>query len=281
MAKLGEKVILLTGATDGLGRRVAEDLAARGAVVLLHGRNPEKGEATLVEIRRATGNERLRYANADLASLQEVARFAEQIAAEQPRLDVLVHNAGIGAGAHGGQQRETSRDGFELRLAVNYIAPFLLTRRLLLLLRRTAGEQGEARIVSVASTAQQKIDFADPMLERGYSGMRAYAQSKLAQVMFTFDLAEELAGSGVSATALHPATLMDTKMVREWFGVPRASVEEGARALERLIVADELAGVSGEYFDGERKGKADPQAYDKEARRRLRELSEEWVNGFL
>jgi NAD(P)-dependent dehydrogenase (short-subunit alcohol dehydrogenase family) len=170
-----------------------------------------------------------------------------------------------------------SRDGIELRLAVNYLAPYLLTRLLLPLLRRTAEQHGEVRIVNVASAAQQAIEFDDPLLERGYSGMRAYAQSKLAQILFTFELAQELEGSGVVTTALHPASLMDTNMVKEWFGRPRTTVAEGARALERLILSSDLTGVSGQYFEGERRGTPDPQAYDVEAWRRLRELSERWT----
>jgi NAD(P)-dependent dehydrogenase (short-subunit alcohol dehydrogenase family) len=267
---------MITGATDGLGRRVAEDLAGLGATLLLHGRSPDKGEAVLAAIRDATGNTRLRYYNADLSSLAEVRRLAEAVAADQPCLDVLVNNAGLGAGPRP-KERETSADGFELRFAVNYLAPFLLTRMLLPLLRRAATEGGEARIVNVASAAQQTLDFADPMLERGYSGMRAYSQSKLALVMFSFDLTRELAGSGVTVNALHPASLMNTKMVREWFGTPRSTVEEGARAVERLVLTEELAGVTGEYFEGQRQARAAAQADDEEARRRLRQMSERWV----
>lgn len=275
MRKFNERTILITGSTDGLGRRVAEDLAAADAAILLHGRNPEKGRTALDEIRRATGNERLRYFNSDFSSLEEVRRLAGEVAAENFSLDVLVNNAGLGAGPHP-KTRETSVDGWELRFAVNYLAPFLLTRRLLPLLRRAAEECGEARIVNVASAAQQAIDFDDPMLERSYDGMRAYSQSKLALVMFTFDLAAELEGSGVTVNALHPASLMDTKMVREWFGKPRTSVGEGARALERLVLSEEMEGVTGAYFEGLRQGRADAQAYDPEARRRLREMSLGW-----
>lgn len=264
--------ILITGATDGLGERVATDLAARGATLLLHGRDPDKGNRVLARIREITGNDRLRYFNADFSSLAAVERLAAAVAASQQRLDVLVNNAGLGAGPQP-SRRETSSDGFELRFAVNYLAPFLLTRRLLPLLRRTAEEVGGARIVNVASVAQRAIDFGDVMLEQGYDGMGAYSQSKLALVMFTFDLAEELAGTGVTVNALHPASLMDTKMVREWFGMPRTTVAEGARYLERLVVAPELAGVSGRYFDQGEPSHALGQAYDETARRQLRELS--------
>lgn len=268
--------IFITGATDGLGQRVATDLAGKGVTLLLHGRDPDKGRRVLTNIREATGNERLHYFNADLASLAEVDRLAASVGNNLSRLDVLINNAGIGAGPDP-KRRETSADGFELRFAVNYLAPFLLTRRLLPLLRRTAEKTGKARIVNVASAAQRAIDFDDVMLEKRYDGMRAYSQSKLALVMFTFDLGEELMETGVTVNALHPASLMDTKMVREWLGTPRTSVEEGARHVERLAVAAVLDGVSGIYFDQDEPARAAEQAYDEKARRRLRELSQMWT----
>ena len=276
MHDLKEVTILITGATDGLGQRVALDLAGKGATVLLHGRNPEKGRRVLAKVREATGNDRLRYLNADLSSLTEVRRLAAAVGDSCSRLDVLINNAGLGAGPDP-KRRETSVDGFELRFAVNYLASFLLTRRLLPLLRRTARQTGQARIVNVASAAQQAIDFDDVMLEKSYDGMRAYSQSKLALVMFSFDLAEELSGTGVTANALHPASLMDTKMVREWFGTVHTTVEEGARYVERLAVAGELDGVTGRYFDQGHPSRAAEQAYHEKARRRMRELSLIWT----
>lgn len=276
MQRLEDVVVLITGATDGLGQRVASDLAAKGATVLLHGRDPGKGRRVLEKIRELTGNNRLSYFNAELSSLAEVEKLAASVLESQPRLDVLINNAGVGGGPDP-KRRETGADGFELRFAVNYLAPFLLTRRLLPLLRKSAEETGEARIVNVSSAAQRAIDFDDVMLERNYDGMRAYSQSKLALAMFTFDLAEELKGTGVTVNALHPASLMDTNMVREWFSSPRTTVEEGARYVERLAISDQLHGMSGLYFNQGEPARAEEQAYDESARRRLRELSLRWV----
>ncbi|MFE2430095.1 SDR family NAD(P)-dependent oxidoreductase [Streptomyces sp. NPDC059373] len=264
------RTVLVTGSTDGLGRWLAVRLATDGARVLLHGRSAERAARVREEIRRVTGEDRAEVLLADLADLREVDRLADEVMARSPRLDVLVNNAGVGATSPGGR-RELSTDGIELRLAVNYLAGYRLTRRLLPLLTASA----PARVVNVASVGQQAIDFADPMLERGYSGMRAYAQSKLAQIMFTLDLAEELSGTEVTVNALHPATYMDTTMVREGGVTPWSTVEEGGEATLRLVDAPGLG--SGRYFDGTRESRADRQAYDPVARRRLRELSEGFV----
>ena len=266
--------MLVTGSTDGLGRALARVLAGRGATVLLHGRSSERLEDSLREMRDATGSDRLRGYLADFASLEEVGRLAGEVERDWTRLDVLVNNAGIGAGNRGGA-REESADGLELRFAVNYLAPFLLTSLLVPLLTRSA----PARIVNVASAGQAPIDFDDVMLERRYDGSRAYAQSKLAQIMFTFELAERLraGGAGVSVNALHPASLMNTKMVYESFGYTMSTVEEGVEATLRLAASPDLNGVTGRYFDRLREARAHEQAYDPEARRRLWRLSEQLV----
>jgi NAD(P)-dependent dehydrogenase (short-subunit alcohol dehydrogenase family) len=167
-----------------------------------------------------------------------------------------------------------SADGHELRFAVNYLAGYALTRRLLDRLRGSA----PARVVNVSSAGQMPIDFDDVMLTRGYEGWHAYRQSKLAQVMFTFELAERLRAAGetgVTVTALHPATLMDTKMALESFGYAMSTVAEGVAATLRLAVAPEVEGVSGRYFDRLEESRANAQAYDPEARRRLWRLSEQ------
>jgi len=259
------KTILITGSTDGVGRRVAERLGAAGATILIHGRDAERAASLKATIERAGGEAAVYLA--DFSSLEAVRALAEAVARDRPRLDVLINNAGIGVGGPGAR-RETSRDGCELRFAVNYLAGFLLTR---LLLPRVVAARG--RIVNVASIGQQAIDFDEVMLTRGYSGRRAYCQSKLAEIMFAFDLAEELEGAGVAVNALHPATYMDTTMARRDGVEPLSSVDEGAEAILRLAVAPLGEGESGRYYDGLRPARANPQAYDADARARLRALS--------
>jgi len=244
--------VLVTGSTAGLGLEVATRLAARGETVLVHGRDRERLEQAL-EHTAAAGS-----FLADLSSLDEVRRLAGEVGAAYRRLDLLINNAGIIAGA----RRELSRDGHELGFAVNYLAGFLLWREL-----------RPARVVHVSSVGQQAIDFDDVMLERGYSQSRSYSQSKLAQILFTFELAERAPG-GVTADALHPATLMDTRMVRQAIGRVQSTVAEGADAVMHVVDSP----GTGRYFDGRRQSTADPQAYDREARRRLWELSGELVS---
>ena len=272
MRDLAEAVILVTGTTDGLGKQVALELAGRGATVLLHGRSRERLEATLEEIGRETREEGSRPYLADLSSLGEVRALAERILSENARLDALVNNAGVIV-----PERAESEEGYELTFAVNYLSHFLLTSLLLPLLRDAA----PARIVNVASAGQSPVDFDDVMLERGYDGLRAYTRSKLAQIMFTFELAERLRGSGVSANALHPASLMETKMVLETFGRAMSTVREGTEATVRLVVSRELEGVTGRYYDGRREARANSQAYDARARERLWALSERLCEGLL
>jgi NAD(P)-dependent dehydrogenase (short-subunit alcohol dehydrogenase family) len=275
MRSLNEQVILITGATDGLGKAVAMQLARTGATLLLHGRDEARGERTVEEIREQTGNPRLQWYRADFSQLSQVRALAEQLAREQERLDVLVNNAGIGTNLPGGGARQESQDGYELRFAVNYLSPFLLTRLLLPTLRQSA----PARIVNVSSAGQAPIDFRDVMLQRHYDGVQAYCQSKLALVMMTFDLAEELTGTGATANCLHPATYMPTKMVLAARGSGVSTIEEGMQATIRLITAPELEQVSGRYFNGLREARAESQAYDRQARRQLRQLSEQ-LTGF-
>jgi NAD(P)-dependent dehydrogenase (short-subunit alcohol dehydrogenase family) len=261
------KTVLITGSTDGVGRYVATQLAISGAKVLIHGRDRARAAALSQEIKRAGGNEPAFY-QADLSSLAGVRQLADAVLADHSRIDVFVSNAGIGS-QNGGPGRQTSADGFELRFAVNYLAGFLLAYRLLPLLKAAA----PSRIVNVASLGQHPIDFDDVMITRGYSGSRAYAQSKLSQIMFTLDLAEELRDANVTVNSLHPATYMNTTMVRAGGITPMSTVEQGGAAILHLVSGDDMAGRSGLFFNGLQEARANPQAYDAAARRRLRTLS--------
>jgi len=267
MREISEQVILVTGATDGLGRGVAADLASRGATVLLHGRSPERLERTLAQLRDETGSEKLRTYRADFASLDEVRAMAAEVTANEERLDALVNNAGIGFLP----EREFSQDGVELVLQVDYLAGYLLTRELLPLIRSSA----PSRIVFVASAGQAPMDFDDPMMDTGYDAGRAYCQAKLAQINQTMDLAARLDGD-VAVTALHPSTFMPTKILGPGMD-PRSTVQEGIDATVRLVADPDLEGVTGVYFNVQDAARAMDQAYDPDAQRRLRELSEQLV----
>jgi NAD(P)-dependent dehydrogenase (short-subunit alcohol dehydrogenase family) len=261
---LKDRTVLVTGSTDGVGRVVAQRLGASGAHVLVHGRDRQRGESLVSAIAADGGKADLIVA--DLASLTDVRRLADSVRAKTDRLDILINNAGIGTA---GAKRQESADGYELRFAVNYLAGFVLTSLLLPLLKASA----PARIVNVASAGQQAIDFDDVMLTHGYDGARAYCQSKLAQIMFTVDLASELKGTGVTVNSLHPATYMNTTMVRQASVTPRSSVEQGAEAILNLATSPTLDGRSGLYFDGLNETRADAQAYDRKAQQKLPALS--------
>src|ERR1700736_43400 len=261
------KTVLITGSTDGVGRYVATRLAAAGAKVLIHGRDKARAEALVDEIKRA-GHAAPTFYQADLSSLAGVRQLAQSVIAGHPRLDVFVSNAGIGS-QNEGPERQTSKDGYELRFGMNYLSGFLLANLLLPLLKAAA----PSRIVNVASLGQHPIDFDDVMITKNYNGSRAYAQSKLSQIMFTIDLAEELKGSSVTVNSLHPATYMNTTMVRAGGITPMSTVEQGGDAILHLVSGDDVTDKSGLFFNGMNEMKANPQAYDAEARKRLRALS--------
>jgi NAD(P)-dependent dehydrogenase (short-subunit alcohol dehydrogenase family) len=265
--KMDGKTVLITGSTDGVGRYVAAKLAAAGAKVLIHGRDRARAQILADEIKRAGHGEPTFY-QADLSSLAETRLLAKRILADHAGLDLFISNAGIGSRTLGAERR-SSADGHELRFAVNYLSGFLLAHLLLPTIKASA----PARIVNVASIGQQPVDFDDVMITRGYSGTRAYAQSKLSQIMFTIDLADELKGSGVTVNSLHPATYMNTTMVREGGITPISTVEQGGDAILHLAMGDDMAGQSGLFFNGMHEAQANPQAYDPAARQRLRKLS--------
>ncbi len=271
------KTVLVTGSTDGLGRELARALAADGAHVIVHGRNAERGQALVDEITQA-GVGSATFVGADFASLDAVRAFADTIAKDYPKLDLLVNNAGVLI--TGAQPRQTSADGFELQFAVNYLAGWVLVHRL----RPALAAAAPSRVINVASLSAAPIDFDDVMLEKpdahaggdGQSKLgnaRGYGQSKLAQVSMTVELAPGFAADGITMIALHPATMMDTNMVKGAGVKPRTSVDEGRIAVMSLITAPEL--TAGAFYNGATLATPHAQANDAQARAKLMALSAE------
>ena len=251
-------IVFITGATDGLGRALADRLASEGHTLILHGRDAGK----LADVAGALkGRTEVHTVLADLSELAQVRTLAADVRGVTDRLDVFVSNAGIG----GTDARATSADGHELVFAVNYLAGFLLTLELLPLLRASA----PARIVNVASLGQHPLDFDDLMIEHGYSRGRAYAQSKLAQIIAGFELASRVPAREVTVNSLHPGTYMPTKMVMAGIGYSIDTLESGVATTHRLAVGANVEGVTGRFFDRKKDARADGQAYDETARREL------------
>lgn len=266
------KTALVTGSTSGLGSEVAMRLGALGATVIVHGRSEERG-IEVVDAINAAGPGTAVFYQADLGSLSEVKALADRVKDQHGRLDLLINNAGIGGASN--DPRRTSADGHELVFAVNYLSHFLLTRELLPLLEASA----PARIVNVASIGQRPLDFNDIMMTENYNQLSAYSQSKLAQIMFTITLAEQLDSSEIIVNSLHPATFMDTPMVTSTGRQPMATVEEGADAVMQLAVGSNVAGQTGLYFNQMNEARANDQAYDTNVRQQLWDLSVELTDG--
>jgi len=264
------KTALVTGSTSGLGEMVARRLGAMGAIVIVHGLNEQRGQQIAAEITKQ-GPGRAVYYSGDLASLTAVRALAGRVRSQHPQLHLLVNNAGIFGGAN--DARRESADGYELIFAINYLSHFLLTRELLPVLERSA----PARIVNVASIGQRPVDFDDIMMTNGFQTGNAYSQSKLAQILFTITLSERLDPSKVTVNAVHPATLMNTPMVEGMGRQPMSSVEDGANAVMQLAVGTAVAGKTGLYFNQMTEARANAQAYDAAARKRLWDLSIELV----
>jgi len=258
--------VLVTGTTDGIGRITARRLAEAGAYVVLHGRNEDNLRELAREIEIVTGN-RPPHVVADFRSLDAVSAMVRAMRADFSSLDIIVNNAGIGAGAKG-DARQLSADGHELRFAVNYLAPALLTELWLYV-----AEKPLKVIVNVASAGQEQLDFSDLMTSRDYEGLRAYRRSKLALIMWAFDLAQSY--PDIAINCLHPGSMLDTKMVRETFGQAWGNPESGAKAIKLLIDRSLADQITGEYFDVERTARANAQAYDERARTRLRVATQE------
>jgi len=259
---LSNVTVFLTGATGGIGRATAAALASRGAALILHGRDHARLASAAAEL--SASGARVQTFSADLSSLSEAVRLARDVARAVPRLDVLINNAGVGFGKDS-TRREVSRDGYELRFAVNYLAAFTITEELL-----AAGLPRKA-IINVASAGQEDVDFSDLMTERGYGGVRAYCRSKLAMIMMTVDCAARY--PELQVQALHPGTYLDSGMVRDAGIPPRGPVTRGAESILGVLEVALGGGASGRYFNETAPARALPQAYDASARTRLREAS--------
>ncbi|HEY9078109.1 MAG TPA: SDR family oxidoreductase [Anaerolineaceae bacterium] len=268
------KTCLVTGATDGIGKKTAEALAAQGARVVIVGRNPEKTTRVVEEMRTQSRNEQVEGLVADLSVQAEVRRLAGEVLARCERLDVLVNNAG---GVF--MRRELSQDGIEMTFALNHLNYFLLTNLLLERLKASA----PARVVVVSSGAHlaAKLDFNDLQGERSYQGWVAYSRSKLANLYFAYELARRLAGTGVTVNALHPGFVATRFGLnnQKWGKLFRFSQllalrpEQGAETSIYLASSPDVEGVTGKYFDRKRAVKSSAASYDETAARRLWEIS--------
>lgn len=260
-----ERIILVTGATAGIGLQTALELVRLGTRVVVHGRTTAKvDEARRVLEKEGGQSEGVTF---DLNSLQSVRQGAEELTKRFPRLDVLVNNAGVFM-----NERVLTVDGLETTFQVNHLAPFLLTS---LLLKGPLAGPG-ARVVNVSSIAHSRgrMRFEDLQFNRGFQGYSAYAQSKLANILFTFELAERLAAEQVTANCLHPG-VVSTKLLTEGFGMSGSdTVEEAAETSVFLAASPELEGTTGRYFARQREVNPAPHALDVKARQQLWELSE-------
>jgi retinol dehydrogenase-14 len=275
------KVCLITGATSGIGKATAMGLASMGASVVMVGRDRGRGEAALVEIKEGSPNASVDLMLADLSSQEEVRRLADEFKEAYPRLDVLINNAGVFR-----SERTTTPDGLETTFAVNHLAHFLLTDLLLDVLKASA----PSRIVNVSSGDHSNgtIDFDDLQGEKGYKGAKAYSQSKLANVLFTYELARRLEGTGVSANGLHPGAGIRTNFGSGVSGVLGFTVraltplmkspEKGAETSIYLASSPEVEGLSGRYFAKKAGARSSVVSHDERLARRLWEVSEDLTN---
>ena len=279
-----DPVYLITGATDGIGRALAQALASSDATLILHGRSAAKLAVVADEVRAASGSSDVHTVLADLASLEQAAGLAAEVSERFPALNVLINNAG-----HLTDHRQTSADGLELTFAVNYLAPYLLTRRLLPLLQQNA----PARIVNVASTAMGGgfVDFSDLQLEHDFEGWQAYANSKLMNILFSNVLAGKIAGSGVVSNSLCPG-LIDTNFFHtnnlfadryESMRGHMRTPEEGALVPLYLATAPEAGDINGEFFvrEGRDDRRAVPLNWNVPEAEQLWQVSEELVSVWL
>ncbi len=269
---MDKKTILITGSTDGIGHQAAIELAEAGHHIIVHGRNRERAESAMRAIAKESKSDNLSYVNADLLNFNQIKEMVSEIHDKFDTLDVLINNAGVYR-----SKRSINHDGLEETFAVNYLAPFLLSNLLLDLLKNAQS----GRIVNVASRVHSNhVDFDNLQLEQGYTGVKAYANSKLALILFTYYFAEKLRDTNVTINALHPGVI-NTKLLKSAFGVGGASLTEGASTLIFAAIAPEIKNVSGKYFVNNRPTSSKDITYDKEIQKRLWDNTEEMLKNFL
>lgn len=263
---MNTQAIFITGATDGVGKLTAIDLATQNkdVFILLHGRSKDKLNKVLAEVKQVSGNQNIEGFVADLSSMGEVRQLAKDVLSKHDAINILINNAGAGFTAP-----RYGKDGIETRLAVNYLAPFLLTNLLLPAIKKAA----PSRIVNVASAGQSPIHFDDIQLEKNFDGVTAYTQSKLALIMFTIDFADQLKNDNVMVNSLHPGTYLDTNMVHDAGIKPRGTAQSGADAEVYLAISPGLTNVTGKYFNVKNEARANAQAYDLNARKQLHQIA--------
>ena len=263
------KTVLITGSTDGIGKEIARQLAQKGWRVILHGRSEQRCRKAQKEIKKTTDNLNMDYVCADLTHLADIRKMARQVKERFGALNVLINNAGIFE-----SQQKFSSDGIELTFAVNHLAYFLLSGLLLDILKQNT----PARIVNVSSMAHaSQFDFENIRGQKHYSGYEAYAQSKLANILFTFHLAEKLKDSGITVNCLHPGVI-STKLLQAGWGMGGASVKQGAATSIYLASSPRVENLTGKYFSDSQISKCADVATDRTTQEHLWRLSEALCN---
>ncbi|MFX0027332.1 MAG: SDR family NAD(P)-dependent oxidoreductase [Candidatus Hermodarchaeota archaeon] len=263
-----DKIILITGSTDGIGYQTALELVKSGYHVIVHGRNWEKAESMIQRIEKITNKNNMSSVYADLSSLNEIKEMVKDIYDHFNRLDVLINNAGVYK-----SKRQITPEGLEETFAINYVAPFLLTNLLINLLKKAK----PSRIVNVVSRVQSNhLDFNDLQFERGYTGVKAYARSKTALILFTYLLADKLHNTDITVNCLHPGVI-NTKLLRSAYGSGGAPLSDGAKTLIFAALAPELENVSGKYVVNNRSELSKDITYNKEIQKRLWKKTEEII----
>lgn len=259
------KTIVITGSTDGIGKLAALELASAGHEVIVHGRNRTKLQSTISEIKLKTGNEKIKGCIADLSDFQSIKQFSDELSDSLSKIDVLINNAGVFK-----SPIATNKDGFDIRLMVNYLAPYVLTKSVMNLLQ----EGNQPRLINLSSAAQSSVNLNALKGNASLSTQEAYAQSKLALTMWSFDLAQ--LQRDVQVIAVNPGSLLNTKMVQEAYGQHWSSADKGSSILVRLATSEEFKGVTGKYFDNDRGsfGDAHSDAYDQKKIKELIEVTE-------